>query len=185
MIECALVYIRKNDEARELIGCGTLVEGPYVATCRHVWREADGDRNGGVVIEFYRSKNDSSQAHQELVSLLDDCDGTSASRPDLVILNAGKIPPPHSVFPVTPTRKSSSETATSMLSFPMCLTTVCRDLKAARIGRSKARSGCTFPEMAHGPSQERIPRPIGRAKAPAGRRSCWQNADHRRHPVPF
>jgi hypothetical protein len=55
MIETALVYIRKADETKAFVGCGALVEGPYIATCRHVWRDADGEANGGVEIVFPRS----------------------------------------------------------------------------------------------------------------------------------
>jgi hypothetical protein len=40
MIEQALVYIYSMNPARRFIGCGALVEGGYVATCRHVWRMA-------------------------------------------------------------------------------------------------------------------------------------------------
>jgi len=42
MIEQALVYIYSMNPLRRLIGCGALVEGGYVATCRHVWRMATG-----------------------------------------------------------------------------------------------------------------------------------------------
>ena len=59
MTDTALVYIRKADETREFAGCGALMEGPYIATCRHVWRDAEGDANGGVIVEFPRSLDDS------------------------------------------------------------------------------------------------------------------------------
>jgi hypothetical protein len=40
MIETGLVYIYSVSPARAFKGCGALIEGGYVATCRHVWRIA-------------------------------------------------------------------------------------------------------------------------------------------------
>ena len=53
MIETALVYILKADGSNAFVACGTLVNGPYIATCRHVWREADGEKHGAVIAEFF------------------------------------------------------------------------------------------------------------------------------------
>jgi hypothetical protein len=44
MIEQSLVYIHSTTPAPRFVGCGTLVEGGYVATCRHVWRMAVGEQ---------------------------------------------------------------------------------------------------------------------------------------------
>src|ERR1700732_3896296 len=43
MIETGLVYIYSISPARNFKGCGTLLDGGYVATCRHVWRIAAPD----------------------------------------------------------------------------------------------------------------------------------------------
>ena len=40
MIEHSLVYIHATKPTRRFVGCGALVEGGYVATCRHVWKMA-------------------------------------------------------------------------------------------------------------------------------------------------
>jgi hypothetical protein len=40
MIETGLVYIYSISPARAFKGCGALLEGGYVATCRHVWDKA-------------------------------------------------------------------------------------------------------------------------------------------------
>src|SRR3954471_24074248 len=36
VIESALIYIHALPPAKRFVGCGALVEGGYVATCRHV-----------------------------------------------------------------------------------------------------------------------------------------------------
>jgi hypothetical protein len=43
-IETALVHIHSLADPENFIGCGAIVEGGYIATCRHVWRKAGGRR---------------------------------------------------------------------------------------------------------------------------------------------
>jgi hypothetical protein len=40
MIETGLVYLCAATPAKQFVGCGAVVEGGYIATCRHVWRDA-------------------------------------------------------------------------------------------------------------------------------------------------
>jgi hypothetical protein len=91
MTDTALVYIRKADETREFAGCGALIEGPYIATCRHVWRDAEGDANGGVIVEFPRSLDGGGMPEQQNVGMADACDATVPA-PDLVLLSVGALP---------------------------------------------------------------------------------------------
>jgi hypothetical protein len=53
MIETALVYIHAVAPASRFVGCGALVEGGYIATCRHVWRMATGESNQARVEIIY------------------------------------------------------------------------------------------------------------------------------------
>jgi len=40
MVENGLVYIYGIKPTKRFVGCGALIEGGLIATCRHVWREA-------------------------------------------------------------------------------------------------------------------------------------------------
>ena len=51
-IETGLVYIYSVAPARAFIGCGALIEGGYIATCRHVWHGAKTRGSPEVEIEF-------------------------------------------------------------------------------------------------------------------------------------
>jgi tetratricopeptide (TPR) repeat protein len=97
-IEQALVYIYSLSPTRRFIGCGALVEGGYVATCRHVWRMAT--RNAGkaeldairaVEIEFpYVQENNAPVRAQ--VRSIDKCAEEPGPSPDLVLLTPDFIP---------------------------------------------------------------------------------------------
>ena len=99
MIETALVYIRTNDEAKKFIGCGTLVEGPFLATCRHVWRDAGGDEHGGVIVEFYRATA-KSEAKEALATLASSCSDEVDADIDLVLLDVASIAKGHEALRV-------------------------------------------------------------------------------------
>ena len=97
MIEHSLVYIHATKPKRRFVGCGALVEGGYVATCRHVWRMAtdaaakfEPNEPLRVEIEFPRAiKNGAPLWHH--AELADACDADS-SMPDLVLLQPDDIP---------------------------------------------------------------------------------------------
>jgi tetratricopeptide (TPR) repeat protein len=112
MIETALVYIRSRDESRRFVGCGALVEGPYVVTCRHVWRDADGEKNGGVIVEFQRSRDESGEMRQADAHLVDACD-TEKPAPDLVLLGIGDLPA--GVLPLTVATEERFETGSGRI----------------------------------------------------------------------
>ena len=110
MIETALVYIRKADETNEFVGCGTLVEGPYIATCRHVWRDADGEKNGGVVVEFPRTLDEAGTAENASASLADACDHQKPL-PDLILLSVTTLPTGVMALTVAPEERFETGTA--------------------------------------------------------------------------
>jgi tetratricopeptide (TPR) repeat protein len=91
MIETVLVYIY-SAPTREFIGCGALVEGGYIATCRHVWRDAvdsESEEPQEVEIEFPFAQ-DNTPGHRAM--LADKCEGLEARVPDLVLLRPDRIP---------------------------------------------------------------------------------------------
>src|SRR6266849_3393650 len=97
MIEQALVYIYSMNPPRRFIGCGALVEGGYVATCRHVWRMATGAAKaepGGslrVEVEYPRAREDGGAVRRP-ARLVDSCEGATDPSPDLVLLLPDEIP---------------------------------------------------------------------------------------------
>jgi hypothetical protein len=91
MIESGLVYIHYADSPTAFAGCGALVEGPFIVTCRHVWDEAvkaTGDSRN-VHIRF-RPPGGEGEAKISPATLVDECTSLGG-RPDLVIL-AAEIP---------------------------------------------------------------------------------------------
>ena len=99
MIETALVYIRRADDTKRFVGCGAVVVGDYIATCRHVWRDAasraDATRpdEDVVIIEYPRERN---QATRTTIAVLaDPCPPSGDDpEPDLVLLRATNDIPP-------------------------------------------------------------------------------------------
>src|SRR5260370_6591330 len=97
MIEQALVYIHSAKPARRFVGCGALVEGGYVATCRHVWRMATGavkaepNQPLRVEVEYPRSRQDGGTVRRP-AQLVDACEGLANPSPDLVLLLPDEIP---------------------------------------------------------------------------------------------
>ncbi len=87
MIEAGLVYIHSALESSGFAGCGALVEGPFVVTCRHVWDQALQAADGGpVLVCFPPPQGNGDPVFSEAI-LADSC--TAGARPpDLVILEA-------------------------------------------------------------------------------------------------
>jgi tetratricopeptide (TPR) repeat protein len=99
MIEHGLVYIHSVNPARRFVGCGALVEGGYVATCRHVWRmatdaaaKAEPNQPLSVEVEFPRSRQDGGGTVRRAARLVDACDSAANPAPDLVLLLPEEIP---------------------------------------------------------------------------------------------
>jgi tetratricopeptide (TPR) repeat protein len=98
MIETGLVYIYSVSPARNFVGCGALIEGGYIATCRHVWRDAIDPENEvtgeppEVEIVFpFGAKEKASDggkltAPSRRARLADACGESEDSAPDLVLL---------------------------------------------------------------------------------------------------
>ena len=91
MIETALVYIYSVSPAPEFVGCGALVEGGYIATCRHVWRDATAETGEPpeVEIEFPFAEDNGVACRARLADV---CGGLDARAPDLVLLKPDSIP---------------------------------------------------------------------------------------------
>jgi hypothetical protein len=91
-IETGLVYIYRLSPTKKFIGCGALIEGPYIATCRHVWRDAT---NAGAVpqveIEYPRARENGDTV-RSVASLADACEQADGGPCDLVLLEAEAIP---------------------------------------------------------------------------------------------
>ena len=94
MIEQALVYIYSVDPVRRFIGCGALVEGGYLATCRHVWRDAAKPDAGGSLtaeIEYPRARENGGPVRRT-AQLADSCEVAADTPPDLVLLRPDGVP---------------------------------------------------------------------------------------------
>jgi hypothetical protein len=79
---------------RRFVGCGALVEGGYVATCRHVWAEAvKGQPDGAEVeIEYPHAAWEKGAVPRRSAALADACNRTDGPPPDLVLLSPNEIP---------------------------------------------------------------------------------------------
>jgi Trypsin-like peptidase domain len=98
MIETGLVYIYSVSPARVFKGCGALIEGGYMATCRHVWRIAapagqpPSNEPAEVEIEFpFGAKEKAGDGDKYVVParrarLADACKVVDGTAPDLVFL---------------------------------------------------------------------------------------------------
>ncbi len=98
MIETGLVYIYSILPARAFKGCGALLDGGYVATCRHVWRVAapagqpPSDEPAEVEIEFpFGTKEKAGDGDKYVVPtrrarLADACEVVDGTAPDLIFL---------------------------------------------------------------------------------------------------
>jgi hypothetical protein len=95
MIETGIVYIYSSSPARHFVGCGALLEGGYVATCRHVWRIAaptgqppNEPPEVEIVFPFARDRGVSTRR----AGLADACEEPDGAAPDLVLLKPDTIP---------------------------------------------------------------------------------------------
>jgi tetratricopeptide (TPR) repeat protein len=98
MVEQSLVYIHSVKPARRFVGCGVLIEGGYVATCRHVWdmaTDAAANVEPGqplrVEVEYPRSKQDGGTVRRP-AQLVDACKTGANPALDLVLLLPEEIP---------------------------------------------------------------------------------------------
>src|ERR1700733_13316776 len=98
MIETGLIYVHASKPTARFVGCGALVEGGFVATCRHVWRmatqaaEASGAAEPpSVQIEFPHARKNGVPV-RNVAWLADPCEGIDDLAPDLVLLLPEDIP---------------------------------------------------------------------------------------------
>ncbi|MGH6985072.1 MAG: trypsin-like peptidase domain-containing protein, partial [Stellaceae bacterium] len=96
MIERSLVYIHSTRPHRRFIGCGALIEGGYIATCRHILRIATGESRPGegeltLEIEYPRAYRGET-TFRAGAKLADNCSDTHGPAPDLVLLLPDEIP---------------------------------------------------------------------------------------------
>lgn len=101
-IETALVYIFAPGAARRFVGCGTLIEGPYIVTCRHVWVEAIRDGADTVDIDYPHARVTRPATAADL------CCTDGEPEYDFVLLHANDIP--SATFPLSLANHSRFET---------------------------------------------------------------------------
>ncbi|BDG73246.1 tetratricopeptide repeat protein [Roseomonas fluvialis] len=89
MIEGALVHILSATAPHAFIGCGAVIEGGLIATCRHVWRDAvlGADKGALPFADFPRADAD----RRQTLTLADACDQETRP-PDLVLLRPRELP---------------------------------------------------------------------------------------------
>ena len=87
MIEAGLVYIHSDKTPKGFIGCGALVEGPFIVTCRHVWEDARAAAAGKPVLVCFPPYQGDGDPVFSPATLADSCD-QDTNPPDLVILEA-------------------------------------------------------------------------------------------------
>src|SRR5208282_6513761 len=87
MLEESLVYIRKLGGGEAFVGCGAAIEQNLIATCRHVWRDAD-EQPEAVFPHLWR---DGAAATSPL-KLIDLCKTPNRNDPDIVLLRATNSP---------------------------------------------------------------------------------------------
>ena len=90
MIEGALVYILAAAPPNPFMGCGAVIEGGLIATCRHVWRDALAQAPEGAapLVEFPRAPQ---EVRRQALALAESCEGEEPL-PDLVLLRPAAIP---------------------------------------------------------------------------------------------
>ena len=93
MIEYSVVHIYTQEAKPKFVGCGALVDGGFIATCRHVWQDAGGGAAGEVRVKFPRYKDDQGVSIFASASLADACAGHPDKDPDLVLLRPKQVPP--------------------------------------------------------------------------------------------
>ena len=123
MIETGLVYIYSVSPARAFKGCGALLDGGYIATCRHVWSIAapagqqPSSEPAEVEIVFpFGTKEKAGDGDKYVVParkarLADACELLDGTSPDLVFL--ALVEPrsqPSGVFPLQPAAHDRFET---------------------------------------------------------------------------
>ncbi|MGI4977413.1 MAG: hypothetical protein ACRYG6_10760 [Janthinobacterium lividum] len=99
MIEAGLVYIHSSQTSRGFVGCGALVEGPFVVTCRHVWDQASQAAGSGPVLVCFPPPQGNGVAVFNTAVLVDACN-VDPNPPDLVILDVGDPPSNSAVLSV-------------------------------------------------------------------------------------
>ena len=108
MIQQALVYIYAIAPSRAFRGCGVLIEGGYVATCRHVWRMATGEAAGAQVeLEFPYGAREQGKLPRRSATLAYGCEPPDGTPPDLVLLRPDGVPA--KVLPVEPANHESEQ----------------------------------------------------------------------------
>ena len=98
MIETSLVYIYSVAPSRRFVGCGAVIEGDWIATCRHVWQMAVAKPGEAAIapqeieIEFPFALDEKGAPVRSLAALIDECTKLGGSAPDLVLIEPRSIP---------------------------------------------------------------------------------------------
>ncbi|MGO9418972.1 tetratricopeptide repeat protein, partial [Roseiarcus sp.] len=98
MIETALAYIYSTAPRQRFVGCGAVIEGEWVATCRHVLRMAlaeageTADALKVIEIEFPHGQDENGAPLRSRATWIDDCTRLGGKAPDLVLIEPESIP---------------------------------------------------------------------------------------------
>jgi hypothetical protein len=97
MIETALVYIFSLTPSRRFKGCGTLIEGDWVATCRHVLSAiVEIDKSipalEQIEIEFPHALDEKGARLRSRAAFIDECIKRGGKPPDLTLIAPLAIP---------------------------------------------------------------------------------------------
>ncbi len=90
MTDSALILIHASGARTGFIGCGVLIEGGFIATCRHVWADATAEGSTAEA-EFPRAWEGGQPARCGL-TLADACHSATGPSPDLVLLRPKMFP---------------------------------------------------------------------------------------------
>jgi hypothetical protein len=117
MVETSLVYIHRTRPTKAFVGCGVVLSGDCIATCRHVWLAATassddaGEGEKRAEVEYAHAWQDGAHVTSG-VSLADPCRAEpNGPEPDLVLLQPDAIP--DGVTPVSPASLERYETGDS------------------------------------------------------------------------
>lgn len=91
MDQNSLIYVCELDKPETIIGCGVMIEGPSIATCRHVWTGAKGEENNGVSVLFPFFRADDGKILCEKATLKDPFEYETPLL-DIVLLGVTNIP---------------------------------------------------------------------------------------------
>ncbi len=118
MIETALAYIYSTAPRQRFVGCGAVIVGEWIATCRHVLRMALAgageapDAVKVIEIEFPFAQDANGAPLRSRATLIDECVRLAGNAPDLVLIEPESIP--HAIARLNPASETGLRLVTGM-----------------------------------------------------------------------